>query len=80
MGFSVILDDREESPGRKFNDADLIGIPLRVVIGKRTLAQGKVEIKERKSGAVFEIPKEDLIVELSRRLRDAREVSVNIST
>jgi prolyl-tRNA synthetase len=35
----VLLDDRDESAGRKFNDADLIGIPLRIIIGKRMLAQ-----------------------------------------
>ncbi len=46
----VILDDRDERAGVKFNDADLIGIPLRVVIGQKNLAQNKVELKIRKTG------------------------------
>ncbi len=51
-GFEVLVDDREESAGRKFNDADLIGIPLRITIGKRTLSEGKVEIKSRHDNKV----------------------------
>lgn len=49
-GVEVILDDRDERPGVKFKDADLLGIPLRVTIGPKTLSQGAVEIKTRKSG------------------------------
>lgn len=49
-GIKVLVDNRNESPGRKFNDADLIGIPLRVTIGKRALSEGKVEIKNRLTG------------------------------
>ncbi|MBF0522667.1 MAG: proline--tRNA ligase [Candidatus Omnitrophica bacterium] len=47
QGLEVLVDDREESVGRKLNDADLIGIPLRIVIGKRNFAEHKVEIKKR---------------------------------
>jgi prolyl-tRNA synthetase len=46
-GVEVLLDDRNERPGVKFNDADLTGIPWRVVIGDKGLAQGQVEIKRR---------------------------------
>jgi prolyl-tRNA synthetase len=46
-GVEALLDDRDERPGVKFKDADLIGIPLRVVIGQKGLAQGKVEMKKR---------------------------------
>ena len=46
-GLEVLLDDRKERPGRKFNDADLIGIPFRIIIGQRHLANGRVEIKRR---------------------------------
>ena len=46
-GIDVLLDDRDARPGVKFADADLIGIPLRVVVGDRGLKQGKVEIKRR---------------------------------
>lgn len=46
-GFSVLLDDRDERPGVKFKDADLMGFPLRLVISERTLASGQVELKRR---------------------------------
>lgn len=46
-GFSVLFDDRDVSAGVKFADADLLGIPLRLVISQKSLAEGKVEIKER---------------------------------
>jgi prolyl-tRNA synthetase len=48
LGLDVLLDDRDERPGVKFKDADLIGIPWRVVVGKK-LAVGKVELAERKT-------------------------------
>ena len=46
-GIDVLLDDRDARPGVKFKDADLIGIPLRVVIGGRGLKEGQLEIKWR---------------------------------
>jgi len=52
-GIEVILDDRDERAGVKFNDADLIGIPLRVTIGPKRLAEGNVEVKIRKTGDVM---------------------------
>ncbi|MBF0485240.1 MAG: proline--tRNA ligase [Candidatus Omnitrophica bacterium] len=54
----VLMDDRDESAGRKFNDADLIGLPFRITIGKRTLAEGKVEIKNRATSQVEVLPKD----------------------
>jgi prolyl-tRNA synthetase len=51
-GAEVLLDDRDERPGVKFKDADIIGIPLRLTVGEKNLKQGKVEIKLRKSGEV----------------------------
>lgn len=51
-GLDVIIDDRDERAGVKFNDADLIGIPLRITIGKKALSEGKIEVKIRKSGEV----------------------------
>ena len=56
QGLEVLLDDRGESPGVKFNDADLLGIPIRVTISPRTLEKGSVEIKwrgEKKSKLVL---------------------------
>ncbi|VBB08054.1 proline-trna ligase class iia [Lucifera butyrica] len=51
-GVETILDDRNERPGVKFKDADLIGYPLRVIIGPKTLQEGKVEVKVRRSGEI----------------------------
>jgi prolyl-tRNA synthetase len=49
-GIEAILDDRNERPGVKFIDADLIGYPLRIVIGPKTLSENKLEVKIRKTG------------------------------
>jgi len=54
-GIEVLLDDRDERPGVKFKDADLIGIPLRVTVGEKGLAQGVVELRDRKSGEVTKV-------------------------
>jgi len=54
-GFNCLLDDREESAGIKFKDADLIGVPLRLTIGEENLKQGKAEIKIRRSGEVLKV-------------------------
>jgi prolyl-tRNA synthetase len=48
-GLEVIYDDRDERPGAKFKDADLIGVPLRVAVGKKSLAEGKIELKPRRA-------------------------------
>ena len=52
----VLYDDRDESPGVKFADADLIGIPLRVTVSARNLKQGQVEIKSRSAAAMEMVP------------------------
>ena len=50
-GAEVLLDDRDARAGEKFADADLIGIPLRVTVGKKTLEDGAVDVRDRKTGA-----------------------------
>ena len=50
LGFEVAIDDRDERPGVKFADADLIGWPLQVIVGKRGVKEGKVELKRRRTG------------------------------
>ena len=50
IGFEVAIDDRKERAGVKFNDADLIGWPLQVVVGKRGVEAGNVEVKLRRTG------------------------------
>ncbi len=59
-GIEVLLDDRDLSPGAKFKDADLVGIPLRVTIGERGLRDDKIEIRERRSGNVRTVPRAEL--------------------
>jgi prolyl-tRNA synthetase len=54
-GIEVLLDDRKERPGIKFKDADLIGIPWQIVIGKKTLAEGLVELKSRKTKEIEKV-------------------------
>lgn len=55
-GVEAVIDDRNERPGVKFKDADLIGYPLRVVVGPKTLAEGKLEVKVRRTGEVQMLP------------------------
>jgi prolyl-tRNA synthetase len=65
-GLRCLLDDRDERPGVKFKDADLIGISAQVVIGKASLASGAIEVKMRRSGEKHSIPEP----ELASRLRE----------
>ena len=60
-GIEVLHDDREETPGVKFKDADLVGIPLRITLGEKNLKKGLVEIKKRKSGEVLLVRKEEIL-------------------
>jgi len=55
-GLEVLFDDRAESPGVKLNDADLLGMPLRVVLSPRTLKTGSVEVKMRGEKEVALVP------------------------
>jgi len=56
QGMEVLLDDRDERPGVKFKDADLIGIPMQLVIGGKGLARGVIEAKDRRTGEKSELP------------------------
>ncbi len=62
-GAEVLWDDRDERAGVKFNDADLIGAPYQLVIGEKGLAQGTVEFKERKTGAVKKMAPGDVLAQ-----------------
>ncbi|PIE69869.1 MAG: proline--tRNA ligase [Deltaproteobacteria bacterium] len=55
MGVDVLLDDRKERPGIKFKDADLMGIPMQLVVGKKGLTNGIIEAKNRKTGEKIEL-------------------------
>ena len=54
-GFDTVMDDRDERPGVKFKDAELVGIPWRITVGKK-LGQGIVEVVERRTGKLTEVP------------------------
>jgi prolyl-tRNA synthetase len=68
-GIEVLLDDRDERPGVKFNDADLIGLPIRLTIGDKSLKDGKVELKARSGSEVELVPVDD-VVEAVRRISE----------
>ncbi|NIP39081.1 MAG: proline--tRNA ligase [Candidatus Dadabacteria bacterium] len=63
-GYDVLIDDRKESAGFKFKDADLIGIPLQVRIGPKTLKENSVEIRLRKNGETMLVKVEDAVSEV----------------
>ena len=70
-GIDVLLDDRDERPGVKFADMELIGIPHHVVIGERSLAAGVLEYKHRAGGEREEVPVDTIATFLSARIKTA---------
>lgn len=64
--FEVVIDDREESAGYKFNEADLIGFPVQVIVGEKMERKGTVEVKLRRDDERIEVKKEDLLETLER--------------
>ncbi len=67
-GFEVLMDDRDERAGVKFKDADLIGIPYRIIIGEKNLKEGLVELKERKTGVVEKVRIEEAVGKIIKKL------------
>ena len=66
-GLDVLLDDRDERPGVKFKDADLIGIPYRITVGKK-LGEGKVEIVERRTRRSEDSPLDSVASAVAARI------------
>src|ERR671918_795623 len=60
-GLDVLLDDRDERPGEKFADADLVGIPLRVIVGRKTLEDGQVDVRMRDGTVDERMAVEDMV-------------------
>ena len=60
-GFDILYDDREKSVGEKFGDADILGIPLRLVISEKTLKEDSVEVKERRTGKITMAPLSEVV-------------------
>jgi len=69
-GVETLLDDREERPGVKFKDGDLIGIPLRVTVGSRGLKRGKLEVRLRRTGETHEVPLENAVEKIMELLNE----------
>jgi len=67
-GIEVLYDDREETPGVKFKDADLIGIPLRATLGEKNLKKGLVEIKKRKTGEIFLVKEKEVLSKIKEMI------------
>lgn len=68
-GIDVLYDDRDESPGVKFNDADLIGVPLRLTVGERGLKSGAVEMKRRTCDEKVMVPLAEVTERVLRELQ-----------
>jgi prolyl-tRNA synthetase len=69
-GIDVFVDDRDERPGVKFKDADLIGFTIRVVVGNRSLQQGGVEVRVRKTGESSLLPVETAAAQIADMLKN----------
>jgi prolyl-tRNA synthetase len=69
MGVETLIDDRDERAGVKFNDADLIGIPIRITVGKK-IKDGIVEFKLRNSSEVKEIKVEEVYDEVLKVFKE----------
>jgi prolyl-tRNA synthetase len=74
-GVEMLLDDRDATPGVKFNDADLIGLPLRLTIGPRSLKAGGVELKYRQLEETHLIPLEDVVTVLKAEVDKSLQAS-----
>jgi prolyl-tRNA synthetase len=71
QGLEVLYDDRDERPGSKFNDADLIGIPYRVTVGKTFAREGRVEVRSRRTGETRIVPPDEAVPLLAGLVRQA---------
>jgi prolyl-tRNA synthetase len=71
-GIEVVIDDRPERAGVKFNDADLIGWPYQVVVGKRGIEAGELELKDRHSGEKRQLPLAEAASLIADLVEDAR--------
>jgi len=77
-GVEVLLDDRDSTPGVKFKDADLIGVPLRVTLGEENLKRGLVEIRRRKNGETIGIGKDKATKTVLALINEEMEASSRV--
>jgi len=71
QGVEVLLDDRDERPGAKFKDADLLGIPFRLMVGARLGKEGVVEIRQRRDGLTVELASDQVAAYLLNQIAEA---------
>ncbi|MBA4370622.1 MAG: proline--tRNA ligase, partial [Coriobacteriaceae bacterium] len=71
-GVETIIDDRDERAGVKFADADLIGWPYQVVVGRKGLAEGVVELKDRRTGERESVPLEEAVARVVTVVAEAK--------
>lgn len=72
-GIDVLLDDRDARPGFKFKDAELIGFPIRITVGKRGLADGIIEVLMRRTGEVHKIAPGEVVAFVTKHIEEAKE-------
>jgi prolyl-tRNA synthetase len=82
-GIEMLLDDRDATPGVKLNDADLLGLPLRLTLGPRSLKAGGAELKQRNSEATTMVAVEQIIptlkTEIARLFAESQQRVVPVS-
>ncbi len=78
-GVEVLYDDRDERAGVKFKDSDLIGLPYRIAVGKKGVAEGLVELKSRRSPEVQKVKIDDVVALLADRVRAERQGTVPVT-
>ena len=71
-GVDVLLDDRADRPGVKFNDMDLVGFPVRLVVGSKGVQAGEAELSLRRDGAKRSVALTDAVAEVRRLLEELR--------
>ncbi len=76
QGIEVLYDDRDERAGVKFNDADLLGIPLRVTVSRRTLQNQAVELKARAGGTAHQVPLHEALKHIGDKLERMRSAMI----
>lgn len=69
IGIDVLMDDRSDRAGVKFNDADLVGLPVRITIGDKSLKEGKVELKARSYSEVERVPLDSVVSSIKEILK-----------
>ena len=77
-GIDVLLDDRDERPGVKFNDADLVGIPYRITVGPKGLAEGVVEVTERRGRKARNVAVEKAAATVAEAVLEERAASPGV--